>query len=549
MRFRAAPEETDLSKGDDILALEANDRVMHAVLDRQRLNDAGRVFVRMNEATLSYGDLARQSKALAASLIDLCEVKKGDRVAIFMANCLEYFVVQFAVSRAGGILVLVNALATGDVLANVLDNCDPAVIVADLDLLGVLEACGSSAVGHAQLLVRGVHAEPAPAKSGEVTSLKSAIERDSPDASLPQVSWTDPVDIFYTSGSTGEAKGVVLAQNHHYVFGKTIIRCNAMTADDVMYICLPLYHGLGSYMSIMPVLLCGGSIALAEKFSASGWLDDIRRYGATVTWSVSSLAPIILKQPQSGADADNPLRVYNYIGMPEELREQFEKRFAVTCVEHFGSTEVGHLAFTDGGRPDGYIGRINDEYFDVRIVDENDCEVPVGTPGECVSRPREPFIQMMGYFNKPEATLEFMRNCWMHSGDLCRVNEDGFIQYVGRNRDMIRRRGENIPAFELEKLLFANANVSECAAIPVPSQMGEDEIKLVICLRKRGGGEVEELIGYCRQNLPKYMFPQYIEIVDEMPRLANEKMDKQRLRENWMTPQTYDVERNAFLDG
>ena len=347
------------------------------------------------------------------------------------------------------------------------------------------------------------------------------------------VEWTDPVDIFYTSGTTGVSKGVVLPHNHHYTFGLTIAQAGRLGPDDVMYIALPLYHGAGSYMSIMPMLLCEGSLAIADQFRASNWLNEIRHYGATATWAVNSIAPILMKQPVRPDDAENPLRVYFYIGMPPEMVEPFEKRFGVKAIDTYGSTEAGHLAYTIWEeRRFGAVGPINSLQYEVKIVDDNDEEVPIGEVGECVSRNKQPFTQMSEYYRMPEETLKTMRNRWLHSGDLCRVDEDGWLYFVGRGKDTIRRRGENISCYELESMLSAHEGIVECASIPIPSELGEDEVKIIVAPRPGLDLSFAEIMKFCEEKLPKFMVPRYIEVVAEVAKLPNHKIDKQRLKKD-----------------
>jgi crotonobetaine/carnitine-CoA ligase len=360
--------------------------------------------------------------------------------------------------------------------------------------------------------------------------------------------WYDPTDIFYTSGTTGVSKGVVLSHNHHYTFGLAIATYARLDATDTMYICLPLYHGMGSYMSIMPMLLTGGSIALGDKFSASRWLSEIREYTATVTWAVYSMAPILMKQPEQPDDADNPLKVYLFSGMPPEIVEPFEKRFRVKAIDQYGSTESSDIAHTpwDERRP-GAVGPINSAFYDIKIVNEHDEEVPVGEPGECVSRCKYPYMQMTEYYKMPAETVKAFRNRWLHSGDMCKVDEDGWLYFVGRGKDTIRRRGENISCYELESILSNHDRILECAAIPVPSDLGEDDIKVVVAPKKGVPLDVSEIMRFCEEKMPKFMIPRYVELVEEIPKLANEKADKERMKKEPLTSTTWDVEKGKYV--
>lgn len=508
---------------------------MPSILDAQAARIGRKVFVRDPEAQATYRDLSEGSSRIANALIERHGVAKGDKVAVLLPNCVDYLYVQFGIAKAGAVMVPVNTLAKADLLAHFLDNSDARVVIVDAPLVPLVESVRAAAPKLATVIVRG---EPSFRELFSAPATRPVVD----------VAWYDPVDIFYTSGTTGVSKGVVLSHQHHYVFGDTIARSARFDDKDVMYICLPLYHGMGSYMSIMPMLLRGGSIALSKGFSASRWLDEIRAFGATATWAVYSMAPILMKQPEKQSDADNPLRVYLFSGMAPDVVSRFEKRFAVKVLDHYGSTESAHLAYSlwDEKRP-GAVGPINSEHYEVAVVDEHDNVLPPGEVGECVSRCKLPYTQMSEYYGMPEETLKVFRNRWLHSGDLCRIDSDGWLYFVGRGKDTIRRRGENISCFELEAILQAFDAIEECASIPVPSELGEDEIKVVVAPRRGRELGHEEVMAYCREHMPKFMLPRYVEFVDEVPKLANHKIDKASLKKAGLTAATWDAESGAYV--
>jgi crotonobetaine/carnitine-CoA ligase len=479
--------------------------------------------------------LSEGSNRIANILMQRLGVAKGDKVAVLLPNCVDYLHVQFGIAKAGAVMVPVNTLAKADLLAHFLDNSDARIAIVDAPLLPLVESVRASTPKLTTVVVRG---QESFARLFDAPATRPAAE----------IAWYDPVDIFYTSGTTGISKGVVLSHQHHYVFGDSIARSARLGESDVMYICLPLYHGMGSYMSIMPMLLRGGSIALGAGFSASRWLDEIRAFGATATWAVYSMAPILMKQPEKPDDAHNPLKVYLFSGMAPDVVGRFEKRFAVKVLDHYGSTESAHLACAlwDEKRP-GAVGPVNAEQYEVAVVDEHDNVLPPGEVGECVSRCKLPCTQMNEYYGMPEETLKVFRNRWLHSGDLCRIDADGWLYFVGRGKDTIRRRGENISCFELESILQAFDAIEECASIPVPSELGEDEIKVVVAPRRGRTLEYGEVMAYCRDHMPKFMLPRYLEFIEEVPKLANHKIDKAALKKTGLTSRTWDAETGAFV--
>jgi len=291
------------------------------------------------------------------------------------------------------------------------------------------------------------------------------------------------------------------------------------------------------------MLICEGSIAIADKFSASRWLSDIREYSATVTQAVYTMAPILMKQPVRKDDVDNPLRCYVFSGMPPDMVDAFEKRFGVKAIQYYGSTEqeaIAHSSWNE--RRYGAVGKINSAKYDVKIVNEYDEELPPGEEGEIVSRSKYPYTQMIEYYNMPEETVKVFRNRWLHSGDLGRIDEDGWLYFTGRDKDSIRRRGENISCYELETILSSHDNVEESAAIPIPSELGEDDIKVIVTPKWNKSLDFQEVISFCQAKMPIYMVPRYIQIVDSLPKLPNEKVDKVRLKELGLTPDTWDAD-------
>jgi len=525
-----------------------NERVMSCILDDKARTVGSKVFVRHHEDKVTYEDLSAGSTRIANFLIRELGVKSQDKVAVILPNCVDFFFVQFGIAKAGAVMVPVNVQAKLELLTHFLNNSDAEIVIVDEQFVPLLRSIEAAIPRVKTLIVRSPGSKPVtfPARFRLIpfqelfSGPSTPVER--------RADWCDPVDIFYTSGTTGVSKGVFLSHNHHYTFGLAIASNSRVGADDVMYICLPLSHGMGSYMSIMPMLLCEGSIGLGDRFSASRWLSEIREYGATVTWAVYSMAPILLKQPEEPDDADNPLRVYLFSGMPPDVVEPFEKRFGLKVIESYGATESADIAHSLWDkRKRGAVGPINSEYYDIKIVNEWDEEVPVGEVGECVSRCKHPYTQMTEYYKMPEETVKAFRNRWLHSGDMCRVDEEGWLYFVGRGKDTIRRRGENISCYELETILSACDGVPECASIPVPSSLGEDDVKVVVALREGKVLTYRDIMAYCEEKMPKFMVPRYIELVKALPKLPNEKVDKERLKRESLTPTTWDAETGGLV--
>jgi crotonobetaine/carnitine-CoA ligase len=498
---------------------------------------------------LTYGEVNEKANRMANTFIKRFGVQKGDTIAVMLPNCADYVVVQFGVAKTGAIQVPINIQAKGDLLAHFLNNSGAKVVLTDRQFLPLLHT-----VQHQIDQVEKVILYPRKSadEKGMLSKAREFISYEElfvGEVSPPQrvVNRTDPVDIFYTSGTTGVSKGVVLSHNHHYHFGAIIAEWARLGPGDVFYICLPFYHGVTQYMSVMPAILGEGSIAVTDRFSASRYWDEIRSYEATVTWAVYTMPAVLLKQPERGDDSDNPLRVFCTIGIAPDLLESFEKRFGAKVLDMYGSTEQEAIAFTPyDEKRYGAVGPINRKHFDIRIVDENDEEVPPGSIGEIVSRPKEPYIQMMEYYKMPIETLKTFRNLWLHSGDLGYIKDD-WLYFVGREKDSIRRRGENISAYEIEQIILSYPDIKECAAIPISTELGEDEIKVVIVMKEGRKLVPQDLLAFCQDKMSKYMVPRYIETKQSLPKTSTEKVEKVKLKEEGITPETWDREKENYI--
>jgi crotonobetaine/carnitine-CoA ligase len=511
-------------------------RTLGRLLAEQARKFGDKVFLQHEGGSVTYAQLDRATNR-AANALRAAGVAKGAKVAVMLPNCPEYVAMQFAVAKAGGVQVPLNNDFTPELLAFTLDNCDAEVLVVDESFVPRIEASGRR-LKH--VFVRGRN-------RGPYRSYDELLKAG--DASFdPGVAWHDPVAIFYTSGTTGVSKGVVLPHNHHFDFGCTLVQCSRSGPEDIWYVCSPYYHGLAQFMSTVPAMMAGGGVALAERFSASRFWGDIRKYRATVAWMVYTMAPILLKQPERADDADNPLRVYYTVGIAASLVGPLEKRFGIKVLQMMGSTEQGPVVYSpyEHTKP-GAVGVINMRDFEVRVVDEFDEELPVGSVGEYVSRAKRPFVRMTEYYKNPEATLAATRNLWLHSGDAARIDEDGWVYFEGRLKDSIRRGGENISAFELEALASTHPAVEECAAIAVPSELGEDEIKLCVVASGSEPFDFAALHAFCAQKMPKYMVPRYFERLPALPKTGTGKVEKVKLQKLGWTPATWDAQRSAFL--
>jgi crotonobetaine/carnitine-CoA ligase len=282
--------------------------------------------------------------------------------------------------------------------------------------------------------------------------------------------------------------------------------------------------------------VAGARAVLWPRFSATEWLAQARATGATVTNLLGVMMDFLFRQPPGPGDRDHRLRVVLGQPAPAAIAEAFRERFGLERVlEYYGMTEIGIVTMMpwDAVRP-GSCGVAVSEWFDLRIADpETDEERPPGEVGELLVRPKAPWAFSQGYWGMPERTLEALRNVWYHTGDGMRRDADGYLYFVDRMRDVIRRRAVNISSFDVEAVIGGHPSVVECAAVAVPSEFagGEDEIKICLVLREGMSVAPEDFLGWCEDRLPHFAVPRYVEVVAELPKTPSNKVQKYRLRE------------------
>ena len=305
---------------------------------------------------------------------------------------------------------------------------------------------------------------------------------------------SDLATFIYTGGTTGLSKGCMLSHAYHGTLSRQIGICWRRTADDVVWTPLPMFHFNAIVTAVLGSLIYGGRAAIYRRFSVSNFWSEMNRVGATVTSTLGTMAYLLAndidrpEQPRSGApEANTTLRLIGAAPLPVEIDQALRDRFGVeTFSGAYGVTEASLVSWQPPGvenRPNA-AGVINDEYFDVRIFDDDDVELPRGTDGEIVLRPKRPHTMFEGYWGRPDATVETSRNWWYHTGDIGRIDDDGYLYFVDRKADYLRRRGENISSFEVERIVVQHPALADVAVHAVPSQLTEDDLKITATVRE-----------------------------------------------------------------
>lgn len=501
------------------------DRTLVAALDRVVATRSEAPFLRWSGGEISFGEFDARSNACARGLAKL-GVARGSHVAIMLGNGPEFVTLMFAVAKLGAVYVPINTEYRGNILAHQLALADVTHIAIDVAWSDRLRDVAASVPLLSHVVVVG--GECTGEDQFAVTAYCAVLAEPGtrPDVA---VAYTDPLAISFTSGTTGPSKGVLATHCHVLSFAIDWIEACGVVPGDRLYSCLPMFHAIATWLGVIPAVLTGNAFAFAPRFSASRFWDDVREFDATVVHGIFAMVPILLKQPPSAADAAVPARIF-YIG---QRNPEFERRFACRIVEVYGSTETGIVTYTPLSEPQrpGSCGRPNSRTYDVALVDDLDNFVPAGTAGEIVVRPRQPFAMIRDYYNMPSETLAAFRNLWFHTGDNAKADADGYLYFVDRKKDAIRRRGENISSFELESVLNADPRILECAAVAHPSELGEDEVRMVIVTQPGARLTCDDVWTICDERMPRFWVPRFIEFRAELPKTPNGKVQKYLLRE------------------
>ncbi|MPZ52087.1 MAG: AMP-binding protein [Acidimicrobiia bacterium] len=484
-------------------------------------------FLKFRDGENTYGEVDQTADRVAQGLL-ANGMKKGDHVALMMSNSAEFLYAVFALARLGAVAVPINTAYRGTLLRHVLDNSEATVLIVDSDLMDriTLKHHESS---HLRLVVVNTDDPITSDFLGLRTIRYSSLLDHGGERPETKVLFSDLQAIMYTSGTTGPSKGAMVPHSLALTCAADSVRF-VSRGSSTIYSPLPLFHAAGLWDGMMAALITGTSIAIVDRFSASRFWEDVRHFGAGTVMGVFSMIPILLNQPRQPDDLANPLKTF-YMGK-SSLDEDFMARFGAHTVETYTSTEIGiGTASPYGAWRIGSMGQANEDRFEVAVVDEHDRPLGPGDPGELVVRPHQPDVITRGYLGRDDATAETFRNLWFHTGDRAYVDDDGYYYFLDRMDDSIRRSGENISAFDLESGLNLHPGVLESAAIAVPSDLEEDEVKIVVVGKPGANLDEEELIGYCDENLPDFMVPRYVELVDSLPRTPTDKVAKHKLRE------------------
>ncbi len=496
---------------------------------------------------LTYAELDRRTDAMAAAYAAL-GLQAGERACVIMANSVANVVVWLGLCKAGIVEVPINTANKGPVLQYMIAQSGSRAVVCDEAFLPRLAELAPQLPGLAHVIVNraGTGALDHGLPSRVAVHDLSALPGDGP-VPRPDLRGRDTSVILYTSGTTGPSKGVVLCHNANLALARSVRDLMRYGRDDVLYTVFPLFHINAKYTSVIAAMESDARLVMAERFSASGFWDTCREHGVTAFNYQGALLMMLFKQAARDDDAANPVRVGFGAPCPADLWEPFERRFGVRLVDVYGMTEIAvATANTLDDRRIGTAGRAAAGY-EVRVVDAEDNLLAPDTPGEIVVRPQRPDILITEYHDKPEATIEAFRNLWFHTGDRGRMDADGYLTFVDRLKDAIRRRGENVSSWEVEQIVDGHEAVLESAAYGLDSELSEEEVAVAVVLKPGHSLTPEALLEHCQARMAHFAVPRYVRVLDELPKTVTQRLQKFKLREEGVTPETWDAQAAGFV--
>jgi len=484
----------------------------------------------IDDAELSYDELLARVVRAAAGLT-ASGIGPSDHVAIVMDNSLECVLAWLASSLIGCTEIPINPQYRGELLHYLLDDSGTTAVICDrpylpqvIDVMDRLPAIRS-------VFVNGDGAAPS-GTTARIVDFASCMK-----SCIAPGTFTSPDDapefvILYTSGTTGPSKGVIHTQRSSLVLSRYNAEVMEYGPEDRLLNFFPLFHQNARYTGVIPALVSGASIRVERKLSTSRFWETCDKYGITAFNYLGSVLRMILNvTPPERHASGHTLRKAFGAGAPPIVWEEFEQKLGIRLTETYGLSEAPMATLNASGArraPVGSAGKGSD-LFEVAVVDDEDRLLGPDEIGEIVMRPRQPDAMMIGYHNKDAATVKAFRNLWFHSGDRGRLSAEGHLYFEERQKDSIRRRGENISAWEVESVLEMHPDIAEAAVYGMAAEDSDEDVAAALVLNGRDA-DLESIMAFAHDKLPAYAVPTLVRIVRDLPRTPTEKVKKEELR-------------------
>jgi crotonobetaine/carnitine-CoA ligase len=506
----------------------------------------------------TYKDMHLLSNRLGNGLLNL-GLKKGEGVALMEINSPEFLLTVFATFKTGTYTVMVNIALKGDGLQFIIDHSDASAVIVHWSFLdAVLEV--KDRLPKIRYIIVDTNEAPSDFKIPEgVISLREVMNASEDDIEM-EISTKDMVMLMYTAGTTGLPKAVMFWQGK-LIGGLSIQTLMGMismlaNSDDILFTCLPLFHSNALFLTSLPAYFSERPLILAKRFSASRHWDIMRRYGVTAHNALGAMIPILMKQPERSNDNEHSVRQINSAACPKELWVAFQERFGVKLSEGYGATDGGGFMLTTAGVddvPPGTMGKSLPGIVAEIMDDDGTIFKEPEKIGELVFLVRESEVKQrtVKYYKDEESSKSLIGEGkdgqkWFLTGDLAYKDKDGWFFFVDRKKESIRRRGENIAPYSIERVINLHDKVLESAAYGVKSELGEDEVMVSVVLKPNETMTPEELLNYCQGKMAYFMIPRYIDFVKELPKSEVHRVMKRFLKERGITETTYDREKAGY---
>lgn len=488
--------------------------------------------------SVTYREMEVRARRLSSAMADT-DIVAGDRVAVLLNNGIEVLEVIFACHIGGQIVVPLNTALRGESLEAALDLVEPKLVFVDAELNA--ELCETlETYPTAKIVVVETPTAPLPAGAETYTAFAA---RGCEKYEYPTLDAHEPSAIVLTSGTTGPSKGTVYTNKSTLDSSGSFRRYTGLDETDVVYTCLPVFHTNALHLSVLGALLARCHVVVGRRFSVSSFWREVTDCRATVTNLLGVMADLLLRREASAEERNHSLRYALVIPASPEVHVSMQARFGLTPVEAYGLSDFGMVLWPpqQSSAPPGSCGRAIDG-IEVQIVDGAGREVKSGEVGELLVRPTlgGP-TPPLGYWRNDAATVASRQGFWHHSGDLFRRDDDGWYYFAGRVKESIRRRGENVSAYEVEKAALRHPAVAECAAYPLPSDFSEDEVAIAVVLTGGAHLSPSELVDFLRPDLPYFSVPRYVTVLPELPKTLTMKVRRAELVERGIDGVDFDA--------
>ena len=496
-------------------------------------------FLQYAGETWSYRNALEEVQRFAGYVNSLFGDQRTQRVAGYLSNCPEALWTWLGTVWSGRVYIPLNREHRSEILFDMLGRSKAGLIVTDASGMENLEESGNlEALNLTSFLLVDYESNNEDFRNVSCAPFTNVSHYD--PAAPFDCSPGDAACILYSSGTTGRSKAVVIPHNQYCRGAARLVDAYVLLPTDVFHQWLPLYHLGGQLHMTMSAILCGGTVGLFKTFSRSGFREQVDEVGATVICGVSAIIEMLMSLPETEWDHNNSLRIGIIGGIPADKHLAFEKRFGLRIKENYGMTECDPITHPYPGEslPLGSCGRAGQD-VEIAIFDETGQRCGVGESGQIAFRPLAEAIMALGYDGDAEATRRARLGDWFVTSDMGCMDAEGYLYYRGRKNKFVRCRGENISCIELESIVAKHPDIIDSVVLGVPSELGEDEIKIVLATARPENFDVEEFCRWCTDRMAMFMVPRYIEVRSALPKSELGKVLVGSLMAN--TADTYEV--------